>query len=743
MTPEDKIETMTNVFPVVGMSCVACASSVETILSSVEGVLSAQVNFAMGTVAVTCRRSVNPSVLQTALQAVGFDLILDAENAFIKQEKTQREQYERAKKHTLGAFVLTLPIFIIGMFFMEWEYGRWISMFLAIPILFYFGKHFFTNAWNHAKHRSANMDTLVALSTGIAFLFSVFNTIYPSFWLDRGVQPHVYFEAVAVIITFISVGKLLEQRAKEGTASSLKSLMNLQPKTLKIIENKEIREIAIATVKKGQIVLIVPGERIPVDGTVLEGDSYVDESMITGEPLAVRKMKGDKVYGGTINQKGSFHFVAEKVGADTLLSNIIEMVQKAQASKAPVQKLADKIAGHFVAAILSIAVITFLVWLILGGVEMFSYALLTSVTVLIIACPCALGLATPTAIMVGIGKGAENHILIKDAESLELAHKVNTIVLDKTGTITEGRPQVAVMYWADENKQMEYMSLLLAIESLSEHPIAEAIVRDFQERKIEVSKVSLFESFTGLGVKSSNEKGEIFYVGNEKLLKEYRINRSKGLKEKAEAWQKEAKTVVYFATATEVVGLLGIADKLKKSSKLAIEKMLRIGLDVYMFTGDNEQTARAVAQEVGITKYQSEMLPSMKAEAIANLQKLGSVVAMVGDGINDSQALAQADVSVAMGKGSDITKDIAKITLITSDLEMILKALKLSRKTVQAIRQNLFWAFIYNIIGIPIAMGVLYPFNGFLLNPMIAGGAMALSSVCVVLNSLRLRRVRI
>lgn len=743
MTQKNNLDVKRTTFPVVGMSCVACASSVETILSSVEGVVDAQVNFAMGTVAVTHTKSTSPKVLQKALKEVGFDLLMDTENAFAEQEKTQREKYETAKKRTLGAFLFTLPIFVIGMFFMNWLPGRWISMFLVIPVLFYFGRHFFTNAWNHAKHRNANMDTLVALSTGIAFLFSVFNTIYPTFWLGRGVEPHVYFEAVAVIITFISIGKLLEEKAKKGTATSLKSLMNLQSKTLKIVEDGAVREIAIASVKKGQVVLIVPGERIAVDGTVLEGDSYVDESMITGEPLAVRKTKGKKVYGGTINQKGSFQFVAEKVGADTLLSNIIEMVQKAQASKAPVQKLADKIAGHFVAVVLGISIFTFIIWLILGGFEMFSYALLTSITVLVIACPCALGLATPTAVMVGIGKGAENQILIKDAESLELAHKVNTIVLDKTGTITEGKPKVVAMYWAGETKQREYMSLLLSIESLSEHPIAEAIVQDFQERKVEMSKVAHFESFTGLGVKSSDEKGNTFYIGNEKLLKEYKINCSNHLKAKAVEWQKEAKTVVYFATATDVVGLLGIADELKKSSKSAIEKMHQQGLEIYMLTGDNEQTATAIAKQVGITKYQSEMLPAMKAEVVANLQRAGNVVAMVGDGINDSQALAQSDVSIAMGQGSDITKDVAKITLITSDLETLLKALKLSRKTVQTIRQNLFWAFIYNIISIPIAMGVLYPINGFLLNPMIAGGAMALSSVCVVLNSLRLKRTKI
>jgi Cu2+-exporting ATPase len=494
----------------------------------------------------------------------------------------------------------------------------------------------------------------------------------------------------------------------------------------------------------GQTILVRPGEKIPVDGEVSKGSSYVDESMITGEPVPVQKSQGEKVFAGTVNQKGSFQFTAEKVGGETLLSQIIKMVQQAQGSKAPVQKLVDKIAGIFVPVVLSISIVTFIVWMSVGGDNGFSQALLTSVAVLVIACPCALGLATPTAIMVGIGKGAENNILIKDAESLELGYKVNAVILDKTGTITEGKPLVTDILWKDKlQNQKEYKEILLAIEAQSEHPLAEAVVNHLKEENIEQAEITSFESITGKGVKAQSEKGSKYYVGNHKLMVEKDIQIDATLMQTAESLEEKAKTVIFFGNEHQVLAILAIADKIKETSKKAIAMLQERGIEVYMLTGDNNKTASAVAKQVGITNYQGEVMPSDKATFVEKLQADGKIVAMVGDGINDSHALAQANVSIAMGKGSDIAMDVAKMTLITSDLQSIPKALELSKRTVLGIRQNLFWAFIYNIIGIPIAAGVLYPVNGFLLDPMIAGAAMAFSSVSVVANSLRLKRVKL
>ncbi|MBC32183.1 MAG: copper-translocating P-type ATPase [Muricauda sp.] len=731
-------------FPVTGMTCAACASSVESILSHTDGVNKATVNFASNSVLVDYDASVSEEKLQNALREVGYDIIIDAEDPAEAQQELQQKHYQDIKYRTIWSAILTLPIFILGMFFMQWEPGKWVSLVLTIPVLFWFGRSFFINAFKQARFAKANMDTLVALSTGMAFLFSVFNTLFPEFWLSRGIEPHVYYEAATVIITFISLGKLLEERAKSNTSSAIKKLMGLQPKTLKIIEDGEEKEIPISEVQVGQTILVRPGEKIPVDGEVSKGSSYVDESMITGEPVPVQKSKEAKVFAGTVNQKGSFQFTAEKVGGETLLSQIIKMVQEAQGSKAPVQKLVDKIAGIFVPIVLAISIITFIVWMFVGGDNAFSQALLTSVAVLVIACPCALGLATPTAIMVGIGKGAENNILIKDAESLELGHKVNAVILDKTGTITQGKPLVTDIHWAEDTKEVEKCEqILLAIEAQSEHPLAEAVVNHFKEQGVQPAEIASFESITGMGVKAELENSRPYFVGNHKLMVENAIQIDTALIEVSENLEDQAKTVIFFSNDKRVLAILAIADKIKETSKKAITTLQEKGIEVYMLTGDNNNTASAVAQQVGITNYQGEVLPSDKAAFVEKLQADGKVVAMVGDGINDSHALAQADVSIAMGKGSDIAMDVAKMTLITSDLQSIPKALKLSKKTVMGIRQNLFWAFIYNIIGIPIAAGVLYPINGFLLDPMIAGAAMAFSSVSVVANSLRLKQVKL
>ncbi len=739
----DKLVRQT--FPVVGLSCASCAGSVESMLNTASGVIRAEVNFAtQSALAEYDPEQIQPAQLRTLVQSIGYDLIIDEEDPAGKQEEMQQQYYEEIKKRTWGAALFTIPVFVIGMFFMEWRAGQWISLILTLPVLVWFGQRFFINAWKQALHSSANMDTLVALSTGVAFLFSVFNTVYPEFWHQKGIHPHVYYEAVVVIITFILLGKLLEERAKSNTSSAIRKLMGLQPKTVKALIDGEEVEMAVGAIQRGTIVVVRPGERIAVDGMVTEGSSFVDESMITGEPVPVAKQQGDSVFAGTVNQKGSFRFEAQKVGGETLLSHIIKMVQEAQSSKAPVQKLVDRIASIFVPAVIVIALLTFGVWMVLGGENAFTHALLTSVTVLVIACPCALGLATPTAIMVGVGKGAENNILIKDAESLELAHRVSAVILDKTGTITEGKPEVTDFQWyTGIDDVAHYKRILMSIESLSEHPLAEAVAVKFREEGLRSVPVRDFQSITGRGVRAVMEDGVFYFVGNKKLIQEIGISLDEKLQTAAARLQAEAKTVIYFSDNKHVLAVLAIADKIKKTSARAIDVMHKLGINVYMLTGDNEQTAAAVSEQTGIKHYKAEVLPSDKADFVKALQAKGEIVAMVGDGINDSQALAQADVSIAMGKGSDIAMDVAKITLITSDLMSIPKALRLSRKTVQGIRQNLFWAFIYNLIGIPLAAGILYPLNGFLLNPMIAGAAMALSSVSVVANSLRLRFTKI
>ncbi|MGV3508122.1 MAG: copper-translocating P-type ATPase, partial [Sphingobacteriaceae bacterium] len=589
---------------------------------------------------------------------------------------------------------------------------------------------------------NANMDTLVALSTGIAYLFSVFNTLYPQFWTSRGLEAHVYFEAASVIIAFILLGRLLEESAKSNTSSAIKKLMGLQPNTVTRIRNGVEEIVPTEEVQINDILLVKPGEKIPLDGKVLSGSSYVDESMISGEPVAVLKDKDATVFAGTINQKGSFQFIAEKVGKDTLLAQIIKLVQEAQGSKAPVQKLVDKIAGIFVPVVIGIAILSMFTWLVLGGNNGFTQGLLAMVTVLVIACPCALGLATPTAIMVGVGKGAENGILIKDAESLEEAKNVTAIILDKTGTITEGKPEVVALEWKQDVNEKELSELIYSIESHSEHPLADAVVKNLQSKNLNKLQLDSFESLTGEGVLASH-KGKSYFLGSPKLIASNAIHIDDALKQKAEEWLDLAYTVIWFTDEKEALAAIAIADKIKSTSRDAVYELNDLNIDVYMLTGDNERTAEAVAKQVGIKNFKSETLPGDKAEFVKQLQQQGKKVAMVGDGINDSQALALADVSIAMGKGTDIAMDVAKMTLISSNLLQIPKAIQLSRKTVKVIKQNLFWAFIYNIIGIPLAAGVLYPFTGFLLDPMIAGGAMALSSISVVTNSLRLKYTKL
>jgi len=740
-------------YPVTGMTCAACASSVETILENTEGILSVAVNFASTTIHLEWDDRLTPEKINLALQDVGYGIVISEKPVEESVQEEQGKKFKEVKNRTLGAALLTLPVFVLGMFFMDWQPGKWISFFLSIPVIFFFGRKFYLNAWKQAKFRRANMDTLVALSTGIAFLFSAFNTFFPEFWQARGIHPHLYYEAATVIIVFISFGKMLEERAKSQTGTALKKLIGLQSKTLTIIQNGKAKEIKIQDVQFGDRILIKPGEKVPVDGKVLSGNSFIDESMISGEPVPVEKMVDDQVFAGTINQNGSVEILAQKVGASTLLSQIIQRVQEAQGSKAPVQKLVDKIAGIFVPVVMGIALLSFGIWMIFGGENAFSQGLLAAVSVLVIACPCALGLATPTAIMVGIGKGAENQILIRDAESLELGHRVNAIILDKTGTITMGKPTVSNFLWSNNSKNedeelittesfLRHFEILLALESKSEHPLAYSVVKFLTKKNINAATIENFKSITSRGVKGVF-KGKAYFVGNEKLMIENDVFISEDLKSAAANWCEKGQSVIWFANQDEVLAILGIEDQLKPSSKAAIRKLKESGVEVFMLTGDNQQTAKAVALEVGIDKYKAEVMPSEKSDFVKSLQKKGKVVAMVGDGINDSEALAQADVSIAMGHGSDIAMDVAKITLITSDLEKIPQAFKLSHQTVKGVKQNLFWAFVYNVIGIPIAAGILYPINGFLLDPMIAGAAMAFSSVSVVMNSLRLKALNL
>lgn len=731
------VSTVKHTFPVLGMTCASCASSAQSVVTFEEGVINASVNFATGNLTVEYLPNMtDPLKLQKAVQSIGYDLLI--ENETTQQETLEAihaQKFQKLKNKTICAVLLSLPVVTIGMFFMDIPYANPIMWLFSTPVVLWLGKDFFVNAWKQAKHRSANMDTLVALSTGIAYLFSVFNMLFEDFWHQRGLHAHVYFEAAAVIVAFILLGKLLEEKAKGNTSTAIKKLMGLQPKTVIIIQpDGTEKQIAIEDVNVGDVILVKPGEKIAVDGMVTSGSSYVDESMLSGEPVPVLKKENEKVFAGTINQKGSFRFKAVKVGKETMLAQIIKMVQDAQGSKAPVQKLVDKIAGIFVPVVIGIAVLTFILWLILGGDNGWVQGLLAAVTVLVIACPCALGLATPTAIMVGVGKGAEKGILIKDAESLELAKKVTAIVLDKTGTITEGRPQVTGIQWLHNDDTAK--TVLLSIEKQSEHPLAEAVVKHLEG--VPTIGLSLFDSITGKGAKA-NYENETYFVGNKKLLAENNIVIAEQLQKQADEWGSQSKTVIWFSDSKQALSVIAISDKIKETSVEAIKELQEMGIDLYMLTGDNEATAKAIAQQTGIGHYKAEVMPQHKADFIKELQKQGKVVAMVGDGINDSTALATADVSIAMGKGSDIAMDVAKMTIISSDLTKIPQAIRLSKQTVATIKQNLFWAFIYNLIGIPIAAGILYPVNGFLLNPMIAGAAMALSSVSVVTNSLRLK----
>lgn len=730
-------------FPVTGMTCASCVLQVEKALVGQRGVDRVDVNLATNTAQVAWDDEVlDMEGLQRAVRNAGYDLLItDEGEAIAEAEQARADHLAQLRQRLIAASFLSLPLVVVGMAYMHASWSPWVQWLLSTPVVLVFGRQFFVQAWKQARRGSANMDTLVALSTGVAYIFSVFNTVDPTFWTDRGLEPHVYFEAAAVVITFILLGKFLEERAKAGTGAAIRKLMGLRPdRVLRVGVDGAVEEVSVEQVDIGDLLMVRPGESLAVDGEVLDGESYVDESMISGEPIPVLKNTGSAVLAGTINQKGSFRMRARRVGAATVLAQIVRTVQQAQGSKAPVQNMVDRIASVFVPVVIGIALLSAVIWWTFGGEHAFTQGLLALITVLVIACPCALGLATPTAIMAGIGKGAETGILIKDAESLERARKVTAVVLDKTGTITEGRPMVVEAEGLDDARSR---SVFLSIEQRSEHPLADAVVRFLNDREGGFQReVSGFESHTGKGV-SAEVDGMRWLVGNRRLLEENGVLITAEWRTHERRWQELAYTVVWMADKTSVHAAIAIADPIKPTAADAIARLKGSGIKVFMQTGDSRRTAQAVATAVGIEEHRSEVLPKDKAAFVAALQAQGHVVAMVGDGINDSEALAKADVSVAMGKGSDIAMEVAQMTLMSSDLQALPKALQLSKRTVNVIRQNLFWAFIYNVVGIPIAAGVLYPVNGFLLDPMFAGAAMALSSVSVVSNSLRLRWARL
>jgi len=732
-------------YKIAGMTCAACAISVESYLKPQKGIIEAVVNYPNQSVALEYDKTlISLETISQKIKEIGYTLIFGANQDTQKVfEELEEKRLTSLKYKLFFSAIFSIPIFIMAMFFMgKIPYENWVMMTLSIPVLFWSGAEFYTNAWKKLKYFSANMDTLVALSTGIAFTFSVFNTVNPHYFLSKGLTPHVYYESAVIIITLILLGRFFEEKAKSKTSSAIKKLIGLKPKEVTVIRNGEELVIFYDEILKGELILLKPGDKVPVDGKVKKGTSFIDESMISGEPIPVEKIKGSKVFAGTINQKGALRIIANKIGNETLLSQIIKLVEQAQSSKPAIQKMADKVAGIFVPIVIGLALLTFVLWYFLGPEPSLTHALLTPITVLIIACPCALGLATPTALMVGIGKGAEQGILIKDAQSLETAYKIDTLILDKTGTITEGKPQVTDIIWDKNIVSTQLEKIVLAIESESEHPIAEAIVQHLKKSNTKSIAIESFQSITGLGAKAKFE--DITYrIGNENLMFQNDITIPNELASKGNHLKLEAKTVVYLGCQNMAVGIIAVADKVKETTTSAIQKLQQMGIDIHMLTGDNEQTAKAIANKVGIKHFKSNVMPEGKGAFVKQLQEQGKVVAMAGDGINDSHALAQADVGIAMGSGTDIAMESAGITLMHSDLKQISKAIQLSKATMQTIKQNLFWAFIYNLIAIPIAAGVLYPINGFLLNPMIAGAAMSMSSISVLINSLRLKKQKL
>jgi P-type Cu+ transporter len=734
----------------------------ENHLSKVRGVVRA--NFNLATMAVTVEYlpvSADTKEIHRAIEDFGYRVREVAGNTEEKEdslEKAHALEFADLKHKFWIAAVLSLPVLVIAMShgaieFLNFPGVNWLQLILTVPVIFYCGAQFYVGAWAAFSHRAADMNTLIAVGTGAAFIYSILATVFPSFFAVRDGQTMimpginqmpemtnvpVYFEAASVIIALILLGRMLESRAKGQTGEAIKKLVGLQAKTARVVRNGKEIEIETEEVVPGDIVLVRPGEKIPVDGVLTEGSSAIDESMLTGESLPVEKKTGDVVFGATINKTGAFQFRATKVGNDTALQQILRLVSEAQGSKPPIARLADTISGIFTPIVISLAIATFVVWFVAASPEVrFTMALVNFVSVLIIACPCALGLATPTAIMVGTGRGAENGILIKGGDSLETAHKLTTVVLDKTGTITRGEPSLTDVVSAVGFDENDFLKIVASAEKQSEHPLAAAIVRGAAERSLAFEKVENFNALEGRGIEAQ-VSGKSLLLGNLRLMNERKISLN-GAETTVEKLAAEGKTPMFAAIDGEFAGIVAVADRVKPESKEAIGALQNLGLEVVMMTGDNKRTAEAVASQVGIKRVLAEVLPEGKSDEIKRLQAEKKIVGMVGDGINDAPALAQADVGIAIGTGTDIAIEASDITLIKGDLRGVVTAIALSKATIAAVKQNLFWAFIYNVLGIPIAAGLLYPFTGWLLSPIIASAAMSLSSVSVVANSLRLR----
>jgi len=720
------------IFQVTGMSCAGCAISVETILKSQPGVLDAGVNFASSTVWVNFDSTItSPESLRNAVRSIGYDLLIESNKHDFDAEKKQH--INTLRNRFIYSILLSIPLMVVQMFFKHWSYTPIIALILSTPVIFWFGRQFHVNAFKQLKHFKANMDSLISISSTIAFLYSIAAILLKDNFQYRGLTPHLYFESAAMIITFVLLGKWLEERAKGKTASAIKKIMGLQPQMVWVKQNDSVEEVPLTEVRKGMDVLVKPGERIPVDGTVTEGHSWVDESTITGEPLPAEKSINQKVWAGTINLNGLLYIRAEQIGSESVLGKIIETVTNAQNSKAPVQKLADKVAGVFVPIIIAISILTFTAWLVVAPSLAFSHGIIAAISVLAIACPCALGLATPTAIMVGIGKAAQKNILVRDAESLEQACKIDTIIFDKTGTLTEGRPTVESINWLHHDDK--YSSILGIIEQHSNHPLAKSIV-ELIGASSRIFTIESFSEETGKGVKAVVD-GKIYRVGSLEYL-----NQS-GVIDVIPNQTSISGTLIGFAEENRLLATVAITDKIKDTAPSAIAKLRNIGIEPIILSGDSSKSVEKIASEAGIERFEKGMLPADKKSYIENLKAQGKKVAMVGDGINDTEALCIADVSIAMGKGSDIAIDTSQVTILKTDLDAIPELITISKQTVKTIKQNLFWASIYNLISIPIAAGVLFPFTGLLLDPMIAALAMAFSSVSVVTNSLILKAKRV
>ena len=718
------------------MNCASCAVEIEKKLSSTFGIINTNINLVNNMVTISyIPESISSSDIKKIIINTGYTPEEIAPEKEI--ESFEKKYYNRLKKRFLISLLFTLPILVISMGMMDIPYKNWILLILSLPVIIA-GSRFYTGAYKAFRNRSANMNTLIAVGTGSAFIYSLIATAYPELFVSVGRKPQVYYEVATVIITLILVGRMLEARARGKVSSAIRRLMELQPKTARVVRNGNEVSIPVDDLKVSNVIVVRPGEKIPVDGEIIEGSSTVDESMITGESIPVEKKSGDLVIGATINKTGSFKYRTTKIGRDTVLQQIISLVKEAQASKAPIQHLTDKISGYFVSGVLVIAILTFIIWYDLAPDAIrLSYALISFVSVLIIACPCALGLATPTAIMVGTGTGAENGILIKSGESLETAYKINTVIFDKTGTITKGEPEVTDIISNIDKKELLFYTA--SAERVSEHPLAMAVIKKAESEDISLSMPKEFRAQPGYGILAQINDKEVL-IGNQKLMEDSNIE-IKEIIDRANCLYDEGKTVIFIAINNNFEGVIAIADTIKPDSKSAIEDLEAMGLEVIMLTGDNNKVAEYIARQVRIERVIAEVLPEDKVNLVKKIQDEGRIVAMVGDGINDAPALAHADIGIALGTGTDVAMESADITLMRGNLSSVVSAIKLSKKTIRIIRQNLFFAFIYNVLSIPIAAGVFYPLFGILLSPVIAALAMALSSLSVVSNSLRLRRI--